>query len=64
MEWISVKDNLPEDKKYVLLYGSKYCDEVCLGRLIDGKWFEIEFGEIRTQENITHWMPLPTPPLN
>lgn len=68
MEWISIKDELPQKDVNVLLYdgnevfcGNHYlgknkescfdtqgCDGACYG------WYENE---------ITHWMPLPMPPI-
>lgn len=62
MEWISVKDKLPEKEKNVL-----YCDietEIYLGMLIDGMDKEIYWSHYDYLEDhdITHWMPLPNPP--
>ena len=51
-EWISVKDRLPEQfGKYLVV-----CKGICISqiRLWEGTWDS--FAEI------THWMPLPTPP--
>ncbi len=54
--WISVKDRLPDEGKYVLVWESQgfaYCD-----KLICGIWnIGASNGAI-----ITHWMPLPEPP--
>jgi len=59
MEWISVKDRLPDcnikkSEKYtvsekVLTYGS---DGIEIHHLLNGEWWA----------SITHWMPIPTPP--
>ena len=55
-QWISVKDRLPDEGKYVLVWESQgfaYCDE-----MICGIWnIGANNGAI-----ITHWMPLPEPP--
>ena len=64
-KWISVKDALPEFKRYgmsdvVLAYSPTHGK--CLAMMYDrgdgGHWFchGVE------QETITHWMPLPEPP--
>ena len=54
--WISVKDRLPDNFVYVLVWekqGFAYCDE-----LRHGVWnIGAQNGAI-----ITHWMPLPGPP--
>ena len=54
--WINVKDRLPEEGKYVLVWESQgfaYCE-----KLICGIWnIGANNGAI-----ITHWMPLPEPP--
>jgi hypothetical protein len=65
-EWISVKDRLPVDGEYVLVYAKNgtrrykidsaiYCEE----KKYHWRFFDIPnyFGKY-----ITHWMPLPEPP--
>ncbi len=67
MEWISVKDRLPENKSNVLFFTNGFTKNVMrmgnfyledsFGRknqFCDGAFFPIEF--------ISHWMPLPEPP--
>jgi hypothetical protein len=56
MEWISVKDRLPEGRKRVLIYycGFMFC-------LFDGKNFIDQQGMKITP---THYRPLPPPPKN
>ena len=51
--WISVKDELPNSKETVLVYGG-------FGFGIDTDYYYADRWERR---NITHWMPLPPPPL-
>ena len=68
MEWISVKDRLPEWKNirdcksyYVYLnnsFGCKYDVWVYVG---NGKWWWEQQDETFT-DAVTHWMPLPKPP--
>lgn len=58
-EWISVKDRLPEEKRYVLVWKadteafafSMYYAEI-------GVW--VSPGE--DVISVSHWMPLPSPP--
>lgn len=69
MEWISVKDELPEIESLVLIYeksrevpisaryrGRDRWDEMCNCDCGDG------WGMGFHQEEVTHWMPLPRPP--
>ena len=71
MEWISTKDKLPKERKFILIYvewdehqpiqygffdkGIFYKDE--LNRK------EVEYKEIAEVKHISHWMPLPKEPL-
>lgn len=61
MNWISVKDKLPEDDKLVLVYlTSNYFD--LLKREKDCLWHD-SYGALECSDaSITHWMPLPEPP--
>jgi len=55
MEWISVEDELPDD----------YDAYLCTGEYIEMEivYFDIEDGW-RDEYEITHWMPLPAPPID
>ena len=58
-KWISVKDRLPCEQEYVLIFDGTYQ----IDRLIDdndypGLSWEYNFDN----HNITHWMPLPEEP--
>lgn len=63
-QWISVNDRLPEKGSRILLYD---CNEdgdgfgVLTGRYSDAGWY-LE-GELSGDATITHWMPLPIPPI-
>jgi len=69
MEWISVKDKLPQDCANILYYerqcgvfkgfysGGWHTDEDNLG--VNGGGYITD--EV-SQELVTHWMPLPEPP--
>ena len=59
-EWISVKDRLPKHEENVLLcfgkfMGVGYYDEV------DQSFYDAE-DDYRFVDDVTHWMPLPSPP--
>lgn len=64
MEWISVKDRLPEWPHAVIMaIGKSITNESCFateGCYYDGKWM-YSCGVI-PPGNVTHWMPLPTAP--
>ncbi len=76
MEWISVKDKLPEDDEDVLIFNCR--DGVSMGYfdpsnvrgyyekdgsycITDSGW-EVSYEWARLMDP-THWMPLPPPPL-
>lgn len=71
MEWISVKDRLPEKDGQYLCYKNYvvggYCDLLWYGTIYDhGKkrtfyFFDPDYGDIEVS-NVTHWMELPEPP--
>jgi len=61
MNWISVKDRLPEDGQRVMIYNG--------GEVMDGfNWwkedriFQNDCDQIFEQEEIWFWHPLPEPP--
>lgn len=56
LEWISVKDRLPEENLCVLVYvGYGIGVSMSAHRTSNGKFF-------RYGDDVTHWMPLPEPP--
>ena len=63
-EWVSVEDELPEDKQIVLFHqknGFIYCAEYFAGnKILSPAWF-ID-NDCWEADEITHWMPLPAPP--
>lgn len=64
IQWVSVKDRLPEIGKSVLIYYPKWDgDEIQVAKLEDdGMMFDI-CGEFNIGTGVvTHWMPLPEPP--
>ena len=64
MEWISVKDRLPDSEYDVLSYyapdGWAGCFNISF--LEDGVWYNNEGVSFTEQTKLTHWMPLPKPP--
>ena len=61
MEWISVKDRLPDHKTQCIGYfevAYSYGFNINEVFYNDGRWF----WDLDSIENITHWMPLPEPP--
>ena len=60
-KWISVKDQMPKTNKGVLVYIPVEDDHITSGMFdVSGTWVLLD--EYRPTENVTHWMPLPTPP--
>lgn len=78
MEWISIKDKLPELDETVLIFddwkssdGSRIKDirvghlsEFTTKKTSSGITHNCEWKGTEFAFNITHWMPLPTPPKN
>jgi len=69
MEWISVKDRLPEEQDSVLLMGNipLYGDTwVHIGYYFhtDNTYYCRDMVENNELPNTSHWMPLPKPPKN
>ena len=66
MEWISVKDRLPEDYNnydYMLCYFEGW-DDMFFQRTLEYDIEEKEWSdhEGNVYNKVTHWMPLPEPP--
>lgn len=67
MEWISVKDRLPEEGKAILVYGNLLNEhENSKGAstgyyMSDIRKFMLVFSQYKCID-ITHWKPLPNPP--
>lgn len=61
--WIPVTEKLPEEGKFVLVYGDLYTNKhdggvIAVSKRLDWNYWQ-GFGRER---NITHWMPLPETP--
>jgi hypothetical protein len=64
-EWIKCSDRLPEDQSYNIVYS----DDVYIAKFIEKKDKRLkkrsgtfEVSDDYFENDITHWMPLPTPP--
>ena len=60
MEWISVKDRLPEKEDDVLAY--EFRGDVSIAYISGYEWRNLESGYVMDASYVTHWMPLPEPP--
>ena len=63
--WISVKDRLPKERTNVLLFvKDTYCTPpycyIATGWRLKSDW--VVGITVYTNQDITHWMPLPEPP--
>ncbi len=58
MDWIDVKDRLPLNDDYVLVYFSS-SDEIWLGYYYKNRWNIDEYGETN---DVGYWMELPKKP--
>lgn len=56
MEWISVKDRLPTDFEWCMVYTSGGYNAASF---FDGTWSPLDADDAGF---VTHWMPLPEPP--
>ena len=68
MEWISVKDILPEERTDVLVYvideNDNYIGDGCYSsHFWHGEFCDLRFGKYELYK-VTHWMELPNPPNN
>ena len=62
MEWISIKDRLPEVGKRVLVYTEMNVIRIDRLRLIKNGKRKAATWESSLYVEVTHWMPLPEPP--
>jgi len=70
MKWISVKKRFPENEgrersKAVLVYCPNIeCTFTACYNFEHGEWEYFAVGSVEIYEFVSHWMPLPKPPLN
>jgi hypothetical protein len=66
MNWISIKDQLPPEGKYVLVYdGNRNLDDIPFYEIAAYRSFQngsFFISGAYTLQNIKFWMPLPIPP--
>ncbi len=67
MEWISVKDKLPEIGQTVVCWLDRQQEPVCCKFDIDGKgpiWKELVDWDIGIdrEDRVSHWISIPNPP--
>jgi hypothetical protein len=64
--WIPVSERLPEDRGDVLvtlaLFGERMRPQIGWYNEVASIWYIIEEDRCFTSNEVTHWMPLPTPP--
>jgi len=58
-EWIPVSVSMPPQQQSVLIANS---NNVGHARLVNGRWFVVASNDPVPIEQVTHWMPLPSPP--
>lgn len=63
MNWISVKERLPKENVFVLIYIKPPGQIVVGSRGGNDDWYaDAEFKSENVRGEVTHWMPLPEPP--
>ncbi len=78
VEWISVKDRLPEPYEYCLVFAKRGVNEepstISIARQYKGIWEMLNYSNesnavacgdltwFMREDEITHWMPFPKPP--
>lgn len=61
MEWININDKLPDSIGHYLVYGGDNLHYTAWAFFnSENKW--VDFNKTSFYENVTHWMPLPSPP--
>jgi hypothetical protein len=63
-KWISVKDRLPTEESYILIYGKGNRQMTSLFKNSCFMCYDLRTEWLEEAEEITHWMPLPNKPLN
>ena len=63
MNWISVKDRLPESAlgNYIACLENEAVMELAFSD-INERWWSLSAGDVPEENKVTHWMPLPEPP--
>ena len=63
-EWIRTKDEMPRDGKKVLVWFEPWYNPSFITTAVFSRYWEFleESGARDGNGNVTHWMPLPSPP--
>ena len=62
MNWISVKERLPDKDQEVLFFDAQM-ENIELGEFAGKEWHPSWADTYINAKHITHWMPLPDPPV-
>ena len=62
MEWISVRDRLPENDTRVLAYCKDHCIHDMKWSWVDNAWYDKGSASVYLEDFVTHWLPMPEPP--
>jgi len=62
VEWVSVKDKLPEFGNYIVCLKNYSVMEMTFSDIGDNHWFKIGVGPEAKGNEVIHWMYLPEPP--
>ena len=61
--WIPVTERLPDEGKFILVYGDLYPNKHDGGSIAVSKRMDCNYWQgFGRERNITHWMPLPSAP--
>ena len=61
-EWVSVDERLPENNTQVLMWRARWKIAEAGSYYNQHFWVYSEIGDAYIADDITHWMPLPSPP--
>jgi len=64
MEWISVKDRLPDSitDRFIVCLKNKMILEMYFSNITGSRWFRLDLGDEVKGNPVTHWMEFPKPP--
>jgi len=60
MEWINIKDRMPEEGEWIIIGSTEY-PAIETAMWLEGKYVLPDFGYL-PRPDTTHWMPLPETP--
>ncbi|HDY4893765.1 TPA: DUF551 domain-containing protein [Yersinia enterocolitica] len=59
--WINCSDQMPESQQWGLVWAKWFNQQVLCWEDVGGQWTDFD-GQSYSQDQITHWMPLPAAP--